>query len=131
MGNGEGLTPAAVLLVALGGFLGATLRYAVGRVAPGLGGTFAVNVAGCVLLGALLSVAVRTDWLGHRARLVLGTGLLSSLTTYSTFAVESFQAPPALLAANVLGTYALGFLGVVLGRSVARHVVPTPGGGRP
>ncbi|MGB9964797.1 CrcB family protein [Halobacterium hubeiense] len=110
---------AAVALVAVGGFAGANLRYAVSLLAPGLTGTLAVNAAGSFALGALVYAAANSDPLGERARRLLGTGLLSSLTTYSTFAVQTAAAPPALLAANVAANYALGFLGVLAGRALA------------
>lgn len=47
-----------------------------------------------------------------RTRLIATTGFLSSFSTDSTFALESLQAPPSLLVANVFASYALGFGGV-------------------
>ncbi|MFB6254009.1 MAG: chromosome condensation protein CrcB, partial [Halobacteriaceae archaeon] len=32
------------------------------------------------------------------------------------------QAPPALLVVNIVANYVLGFTGVLIGRSLARHV---------
>ena len=60
--------------------------------------------------------------LAAETRAVVATGFLSSFTTYSTFALQSAQAPPAWLVANVVANYALGFAGVLLGRSIARRV---------
>ncbi|WP_336036396.1 CrcB family protein [Halobacterium yunchengense] len=111
------LTVAA--LVGVGGFAGSVLRYAVALVVPGLGGTLAVNAVGSFALGALVYEAVGSSALGDGARTLLGTGFLSSLTTYSTFAVETASVAPPLMAANVLANYALGFLGVVAGRALA------------
>ena len=77
-----------VLLVALGGALGATTRYLTGRYVDSYRSfpvaTFLVNVAGCLILGLLsgASMSVQTFAL-------LGTGFCGGLTTYSTFAVES------------------------------------------
>jgi CrcB protein len=108
----------APALVALGGFLGATARYAVGTVIVGAAGTLLVNVAGSFLLALLVGV-VRSP----RLRVLLSTGLLSSFTTYSTFAVETVSLGPAWGLANVGASYVLGFsaalVGLVAGRRFA------------
>ncbi|MEU0055789.1 fluoride efflux transporter CrcB [Streptomyces sp. NPDC006334] len=116
------------LVVVVGGAIGAPLRYLTDRfvqsrhasVLPW--GTFAVNVAGCLLLGALTGAAA----LSPDLRLFLGTGLCGALTTYSTFSYETLRltetgaAPQA--AANVLGSVAAGlaaaFAGFALGQAV-------------
>jgi len=111
----------ALALVAVGGFVGATLRWAVSLLAPGLPGTLAVNAVGSLALGFLVYEAVGTSALADEARTLLGTGFLSSLTTYSTFAVESASVAPPLLVANVAANYGLGFAGVLVGRALAVH----------
>ncbi|MFB6170899.1 MAG: fluoride efflux transporter CrcB [Haloarculaceae archaeon] len=112
----------ALVLIAVGGFVGANLRYAVAQVVPGLGGTLLANVSGSVVLGFLLYEALYTGVLAERTRVVLGTGFLSSFTTYSTFVVQSVQAGPVLFVGNVAATYALGFAGVLVGRRLARSL---------
>lgn len=109
---------AVLALVAVGGFTGANLRYAVSLLAPGLPGTLAVNAAGSLALGVLVYAAADSDAIGERARRLLGTGFLSSLTTYSTFAVQTAGVSPSLMVANVVANYLLGFLGVVAGRAL-------------
>jgi CrcB protein len=116
------VTLETVVLVAMGGALGANVRYVVGVVVPGLGGTFLANVVGCFLLGFIVYEAEYTSIISHRSRLVFGTGFLSSLTTYSTFAVETALASPALGVANVVGNYAVGFAAVLVGRATAVRV---------
>jgi CrcB protein len=106
-------------LIAVGGFAGANVRYLAGLALPGLPGTLLANVLGSLALGFLLHEATRTGLLTARARTVLATGFLSSFTTYSTFALQSAQAPPLLLVANVLATYLLGFGAAALGRVAA------------
>jgi len=105
----------APVVIALGGFLGAVSRYLVGTIVTDPEGTLFVNVAGSFALAATVGV-VRS----RRLRLLLTTGLLSSFTTYSTFAVESASLGLAAGAANVGATYALGVaaaaFGLVLGR---------------
>ena len=111
-----------IALVALGGFVGANLRYAVSLVVTGLGGTLLANALGSVLLGVVLYEARAIGVLSPRARTLLATGILASFTTYSTFAVQTAGVSPALMVGNVAANYGLGFLGVVLGRSLAlRH----------
>lgn len=113
----------SIALVAIGGFAGSNLRYFVDRLAPGPEGTLLVNVLGSFALGAILYGALYSGRLDDRTRLVVATGLLSSFTTYSTFALETATAPEWLALANVAASYALGFAGVVLGGAVARAVV--------
>jgi CrcB protein len=103
----------------MGGALGANARYVIGLGVPGLGGTFVANVVGCFLLGFIVYEAAYTSIISRRSRLVFGTGFLSSLTTYSTFAVETVQATPVVGVANVVGNYAAGFAAVLVGRAVA------------
>lgn len=111
-----------LVLVGGGGFAGAVLRYAlaVGLPSSFPVGTLVANVFGTFLLGVLLYEAQRADLFGRQTRLVLGTGFCSSLTTYSTFAVETSQLAPGLAAANVGLNYTLGFAAVALGRLAAR-----------
>lgn len=113
-----------IALVAIGGFAGANVRYATGLFLPPLAGTLAVNVVGSLFLGFLLYEAQFGGQLSAETRTVVATGFLSSLTTYSTFALESATASAPLLAANVVANYALGFSGVLVGRSLARRLAP-------
>ncbi|MET9680433.1 fluoride efflux transporter CrcB [Streptomyces coeruleorubidus] len=78
------------LLVVGGAMVGAPLRYLTDRAVQSRHdsvfpwGTFAVNVAGCLILGLLTGAA------GH-VHLLLGTGLCGALTTYSTFSYETLR----------------------------------------
>lgn len=110
-------------LVAVGGFAGANLRHLVSLAVPGLAGTLAANVLGCVGLGA---VVYEADVLSRNTRYVVATGFLASFTTYSTFALEVVQSPTPVGLAYVGVTYALGFAGVLLGRRLARVIAGVP-----
>jgi CrcB protein len=112
----------SLILVAIGGFAGSNLRYFAGLVVPGMGGTLVVNALGSFALAVVLYETLYSGVLAAETRAVVATGFLSSFTTYSTFALQSAQAPPAWLVANVVANYALGFAGVLLGRSIARRV---------
>ncbi|GGL27320.1 chromosome condensation protein CrcB [Halarchaeum grantii] len=109
-------------LVALGGVAGANCRYAAALLAPGLPGTLLANVLGAFALGFLVYGTLYRGALPADVRLLVSTGFLSSFTTYSTFAVQSATARPALLVANVALTYALGFAAVLAGRTLARRI---------
>jgi CrcB protein len=114
----------SLVLVALGGFVGANLRYAL-TVVPAPGGTLVANVLGSTLLGFMLYEALYTGVLSEATHRILATGLLSSLTTYSTFALETVQlagTAPLLGVGNALANYCLGFAGVLLGRAIAGRV---------
>ncbi|HKU01906.1 MAG TPA: CrcB family protein [Arthrobacter sp.] len=90
------LHPGFVLVVIVGGIVGALARYGVSSVLPAPGGwplpTLVINLAGAFLLGALLEALVRRGPDAGRLRLVrllVGTGFLGAFTTYSTLAVEA------------------------------------------
>ena len=107
-----------VVLIGIGGFAGSNLRYFADTLVGGLGATLLVNALGSLVLGFVLYEAIHSGVIANRTRIVVSTGFLSSFTTYSTFALQSAQATPALLVANVAATYALGFLGVFGGRGL-------------
>lgn len=76
--------------VTLGGFIGALLRYAltfwnVGMVPYG---TLAANLAGSFLLGSLLTAAASRWKISPIWHDGIGTGVIGSFTTFSTFDVE-------------------------------------------
>jgi fluoride exporter len=85
-----------VLLVLVGGMLGAPARYLADRAIQARHdsvfpyGTFAVNVAGSALLGFLLG-AQRHLGLETSVVLLLGTGFCGGLTTFSTFGYETLR----------------------------------------
>ena len=119
-----------VLLVALGGAVGSALRYVVALLAVAwLGpafpwGTLAVNLAGSFAIGLVQQLAVESLVLSESTRLLISTGVLGGLTTYSSFSYESVRLMetgawlPAWL--NVLVTtvacLTLCFLGLATGR---------------
>ncbi|WP_405622914.1 fluoride efflux transporter CrcB [Streptomyces sp. NBC_00076] len=80
-------------VVALGGALGATARYALTLAWPAEHGgfpwaTFWTNVAGCAVIGVFM-VVITDVWAAHRlVRPFFGTGVLGGFTTFSTYTVD-------------------------------------------
>ncbi|WP_411104711.1 fluoride efflux transporter CrcB [Streptomyces sp. cmx-4-9] len=121
------------LLVALGGAVGAPLRYLTDRAVQARHdtafpwGTFAVNVTGSLVLGVLAGAAL-SGAAGHTVQLLLGTGLCGALTTYSTFSYETLRlaesGAKAAAAANVLASVATAFGAISLGLTLGRSLLP-------
>ena len=118
------------LLVGLGGFVGANLRYLVGVwVQQKWGtsfpyGTFIVNVSGSFILGLFATLALRYGWLDHW-RLLFAVGFVGAYTTFSTFEYESLQLMAyggrwLSAAINVIGSVVAGLLAAYLGVVLAR-----------
>ncbi len=79
------------VLVALGGGLGAVLRFAVSEAIPSEDvpwATLSVNLVGSLLLGAM-TAAVATQVMSESQAMFLGMGLLGAFTTMSTYSVET------------------------------------------
>ncbi len=79
-----------LLLVALGGALGAVARFAVSTWMPRMGfpwATLAVNLVGSFLLG----FAFLDHGMDHGPRLLFAVGFLGAFTTLSTFSVETVE----------------------------------------
>ena len=85
-----------ILLVGLGGFVGAVARYKFGGWVFHLTAqerfpysTFVVNALGCLTIGILAGLSERYELVGPDARLFLVTGLLGGFTTFSAFGLDA------------------------------------------
>ncbi len=117
---------AAIFVIGIGGFAGATLRYVVDVfLTSALLSTLTVNILGCIALGFLLADGVADNLVSERSMLVLATGFISSFTTYSNFVLDAILAEPMIAAGYVVASYGLGIVGVLTGRYVATFVVTT------
>jgi len=93
-----------IALIALGGAVGAVLRYALsgavqsatqgagsGGVAIFPVGTLVVNVLGCVAIGALAAVFAGQVTIREEYRIAILVGVLGGFTTFSTYMWETFS----------------------------------------
>lgn len=130
-------------LVALGAMAGAGIRAGIGLLPLPKDdvpvGTLIVNLTGAFLLGLLyavldqleLAAARRHDGSGSRTRMVLrlllGTGVMGGLTTYSTFLLEVDtrlgQGRVGLALVYGIGSILVGWLAVFLGDLLGRAVL--------
>ena len=106
--------------VALGGAIGAVLRYLTGLAIAFPFGTLAVNIVGSFLIGVLwVALADRGAWAA-----LLITGVLGGFTTFSAFSldtlllVDSGRAPMA--AVYVLASVTLSLGACALGHSITK-----------
>jgi CrcB protein len=125
------LHPWTLVVIALGGAVGALARYGVGLVLPTVPGrfpwgTFAINVVGCLLIGVLMVLV--TDVFTGRPLLrpFLGVGVLGGFTTFSTYANEArgLLRPGSVPVAfgYLAGTLVSALLAVLVGMVVARRL---------
>ncbi|MDH6577074.1 fluoride efflux transporter CrcB [Kitasatospora sp. MAP5-34] len=119
------------LLVIAGAVVGAPLRYLTDRAVQSRHdtvfpwGTFAVNVAGSLVLG-LLAGAVSAGVAGPDLQLLVGTGFCGALTTYSTFSYETLRLAGtgarffavANVAASVVAGLGAAYVGSVLAQAL-------------
>jgi len=116
-----------LLVVGLGGFVGAVARYGISGLAhrwysgPFPLGTLTVNVLGCFVLGGLMTLVEDRQLLAPTTRIFLTIGLLGSLTTFSTLGYETVallrDAELRLAAMSFIANGLLGLAAVLLGRA--------------
>jgi fluoride exporter len=119
------------LWICLGGAAGTGARYLIavwsarrfGSAFPY--GTLLVNLTGCFVIAALMHAALTLGW-SPTLRSAITIGFIGGLTTYSSFNYETMRlfeegasATAAVnLAVTVLGGFAAGWLGLIVGREV-------------
>ncbi|MBQ0079257.1 MAG: fluoride efflux transporter CrcB [Eubacterium sp.] len=82
-------------LVALGGAMGATGRYLMGKVPmwdiPYPVNTFVINVIGCFVIGLVIGLGDRFDMADSRAALFMKTGICGGFSTLAALSAESLD----------------------------------------
>lgn len=124
----------SILLVILGGGLGAGARHLVGLATlrlfgPGFPvGTLAVNILGSLAMGLFIGWMAKSDMGGLQSlRLFFATGLLGGFTTFSSFSLDTaflWQRGETVLAMGyVLGSVVLSISAVFAGLMIMRHTL--------
>ncbi len=122
-----------IVLVGLGGCIGAVTRYLFGGAVQLLSrsisfpfGTVAVNLVGCFVIGALSHLAESRGAFTVELRAFLIIGVLGGFTTFSAFANETFNllrdTETWLASVNVLVQVAGGLACVWMGRALAHFI---------
>jgi len=88
----------SLILVGLGGALGASLRFGIGQFIKTYFfhnyffiSTFIVNIIGCFLIGYLISVTQNKNISEDFIKYFFIIGILGSFTTFSTFSLEVIE----------------------------------------
>lgn len=121
-----------LLLVLLGGGLGALTRYLTGLAAARLWGagfpygTLVVNMLGALLIGLFFGLADRQSFLSAPVRIFFVTGFLGGLTTFSSFGWETVKLGvdglASLALVNFLVTNICGLCLVVAGMWIGKSI---------
>lgn len=119
--------------VGAGAALGAWLRWwlgiALNPVFPTLPlGTFAANLLGGYLIGIAIAALAHFEALSPEVRLLVVTGFLGGLTTFSTFSAEAstllgraqYGWAAALILGHVVGSIGMTFAGIATLRLIVR-----------
>ena len=122
------------LAVGVGGMFGCWLRWwlalVLNPVFPTLPlGTLAANLTGGLLMGVTLGVFDHFQTLPVEVRLLVATGFLGGLTTFSTFSAEAsglllrqqYAWFAAHVALNLAGSITMTIAGLAITRGVLRH----------
>jgi CrcB protein len=113
------------LIIGLGGFIGAILRYWISgwiqsEIVTFPLGTLGVNFLGSLLLAFIMYTSEYRGFVGIETRVFLTIGVLGSFTTMSTFSFESMklleQNQYILFGLNLVGTVTICLLAVYLGK---------------
>lgn len=116
-------------MAGLGGFIGSSGRYIVGRLttqwltAPFPIGTLLVNIIGCLLIGILVGLSQRSNILSQNMSTLLITGFCGGFTTFSTFSNETLSLMQSRQLAYgityILASVLLGIFMVWIGKSIS------------
>jgi len=118
-----------ILLVFFGGGIGSTLRFIISKTLNPYFqhfflGTFLVNSIGCLLMGFIIGLSFKGDYLTHQQTLLFTTGFCGGFTTFSAFAFEKYELlnNGALLHFTIylISSILVGVLAVALGIWLAK-----------
>ena len=84
-----------IFVIGTGSFAGGVARFLLSRFIHSHAhtgfplGTMIVNIAGCLLIGVIFGISVRSDILSPEVRMFLTVGFCGGFTTFSAFAYEN------------------------------------------
>ena len=126
-----------ILAVGGGAAIGAWLRWWLGVLLNPLFptlplGTLAANLIGGLLMGFAMEVLTRHAVLPAEVRLLVTTGFLGGLTTFSTFSAEvvtllmrrEYLWGSITIASHVVGSLAMTIVGIILIRAMYQWATP-------
>jgi CrcB protein len=114
------MNTSTIIAVASGGAIGATLRLIISTSINKHFmlyfplGTLVVNILGSLLIGIFLAYFYHHTTLPPAIKMFFVTGILGALTTYSTFAIESFFMLEAGHYIQAFANMALNLFGTIL-----------------
>lgn len=120
-----------ILLVGIGGFIGAILRYVLGGWIQNSFvnfpiGTLVINTIGSFFLGLIMYLSEYQGFFDDKTRIFLTIGIIGAFTTLSTFGYESFRllddSRLILMTINVVSTVLFSMLAVYIGKIVALSI---------
>lgn len=118
-----------ILLVFFGGGIGSALRFIISKTFNPYFqhfflGTFLVNSIGCLLMGFIIGLSFKGDYLTQQQTLLFTTGFCGGFTTFSAFAFEKYELlnNGALLHFTIylISSILVGVLAVALGIWLAK-----------
>ena len=127
----------ALAFIAVGGALGALTRYSATLLWPHQPdefpmGDFVANLTGCLAMGVLLGVVSMLSQTPERLILLVGTGFLGGLTTFSSYASDAVHlveaGVPIKSAVYLALTLIFGWLLLRLGWLAGRRGAPAQAG---
>ena len=120
-----------ILSVGAGAAIGAWLRWWLGIMLNPLFptlplGTLAANLVGGLLMGVAMEILTRHAFISLELQLLITTGFLGGLTTFSTFSAEivtlllrkEYLWGAIAIAGHVVGSLAMTILGILLMRAL-------------
>ncbi|HET7701213.1 MAG TPA: fluoride efflux transporter CrcB [Candidatus Limnocylindria bacterium] len=121
-----------ILLIGLGGFVGALARYLIDGWVTRLSGegfpwgTLAINASGSFAIGVLFAASVERATLPAELRGPVMIGFIGAYTTFSTYMLESWRLLEdgsfGLAALNLGGSVILGLAAIMVGLAVGRAI---------
>lgn len=115
------------LIVGMGGMIGSMLRYlfsVIIRPASFPYATLTVNIIGCLVIGLVTGIVLKTGTANDSWKLFLATGLCGGFTTFSAFSIECiglieqqrFAATAAYISLSIILGVAATFAGLQLAK---------------